>query len=75
MLQDPVYPDMLKKVKEIICDEARKAKGPGAMRLQRCIAIKHGLNGPLDVARQIFCELVEDIGESYERVVRKRALV
>ena len=35
ILQDPVYTEMHEKVKEIICEEARTAKGAGAMRLQR----------------------------------------
>ena len=35
ILQDPVYTEMHENVKEIICDEARTAKGSGAMRLQR----------------------------------------
>ena len=31
------------------------------MRLQRCFAIKSGVNGLLDVARRIYCEIVDDI--------------
>ena len=35
ILQDPVYTEMHENVKEIIWDEARTAKGSGAMRVQR----------------------------------------
>ena len=71
VLEQPVYPEMLETLQEIICDEARAAKGVGAMRLQRCIAIKSGINGVLDVARQTFCELVDDI----ESLVRQMSEV
>ena len=36
-------------------------KGSASMRLQRCFAIKSGVNGLLDVARRIYCEIVDDI--------------
>lgn len=31
------------------------------MRAQRCFAIKAGVNGLLDVSRQVFCETYEEI--------------
>ncbi len=31
------------------------------MRLQRCFAVRAGLNGLLDVARRTYCEIVDDI--------------
>ena len=68
ILQDPVFTEMHEKLCEFICEEARLAKGAGAMKLQRCIAIKSGLNSVLDVARQTFCELVEEIDEQVERM-------
>ena len=37
------------------------------MRLQRCFAVKSGINGLLDVARRTYCEIVDDI----EAVVRR----
>ena len=68
VLQDPVFAEMHEKLCEFICEEARVVKGAGAMKLQRCIVIKSGLNGLLDVARQTFCELVEDIDSEVKRM-------
>lgn len=61
VLKDDVYPLMLEQVQTVISEEARVAKGAAAMRLQRCFAIKSGINGVLDVARRTYCDLVGDI--------------
>ena len=31
------------------------------MRLQRCFAVKSGVNGLLDVSRRVYCEIVDDV--------------
>ena len=46
---------------EVVHEGARVQKGSASMRLQRCFAIKSGVNGLLDVARRIYCEIVDDI--------------
>ena len=45
----------------MVHEGARVQKGSASMRLQRCFAIKSGVNGLLDVARRIYCEIVDDI--------------
>lgn len=53
--------DILEKVQEVINENAKIQKGSAAMKLQRCFAIKNGVNGLLDVARRTFCELIDDM--------------
>ena len=61
VLEDQNFIEMLQKIQAVIHDEARIKKGSAAMKLQRCFAVKKGLNGLLDLARQSYCEIVEEI--------------
>ena len=66
-LEDPSCSEMLEKIGAVLHDEAKVVKGTAAMRLQRCFAVRKGINGLLDVARQNYCQIVEDA----ERLVRE----
>jgi DNA mismatch repair protein MSH4 len=74
VLSDENFPVMLEQVKGVIIDEARVAKGGAAMRLQRCFAVKTGLNGLLDVARRTYCELVDDIENRVRKLSEKHGM-
>ena len=50
--------DLLEKV---IHKDARYQKGHLNMRTQRCFAVKQGIHGVLDLARQTYTEYIDDI--------------
>ena len=58
VLEDEAYPLMLEQIQAVISKEAHVAKSSAAMKLQRCFAIRDGINGLLDVARKTYCDLV-----------------
>ena len=58
VLEGEAYPIMLEQIQKIISKEAHVAKSSAAMKLQRCFAIRDGINGLLDVARKTYCDLV-----------------
>lgn len=55
------YHEILEKVQEVINENAKVQKGSASMKLQRCFAVKGGINGLLDVARRTYCELIDDM--------------
>ena len=56
MLEDPNLVTMLQKIQVVIHDEAMLAKGSTAMKLQRCFAVRKGLNDLLDTAHTTYCK-------------------
>ncbi|XP_059093663.1 mutS protein homolog 4-like isoform X2 [Tigriopus californicus] len=60
-LEDLRFQYIMERVCEIIQDDAKVQRGSAAMKLQRCFAIRNGVNGLLDVARRTYCEIVDDI--------------
>ena len=60
-LEDPNLVTMMQKIQVVIHDEAKLAKGSAAMKLQRCFAVRKGLNDLLDTARTTYCRIVDDI--------------
>lgn len=73
-LEDQSYGKMMKKVQQIIHDEARAKKGTANMRLQRCFAIRSGLNGLLDVARRTYCEIIDDIEDHVRGLTQQHGI-
>jgi DNA mismatch repair protein MSH4 len=56
---------MKDKILTLIHTDARFVKGCTSSNMQRCFAIKPGINELLDVARQIYCELISDMKSKY----------
>lgn len=52
---------MKDKILTLIHADARFVKGCTSLSMQRCFAIKADINELLDVARQIYCELLGDM--------------
>ncbi|CAI2181501.1 19049_t:CDS:10 [Funneliformis geosporum] len=49
------------RINEVINEDVTYVKSPLALRNQRCYAVKAGFNGLLDVARQTYKEVVDDL--------------
>ncbi|KAK2584262.1 hypothetical protein KPH14_006669 [Odynerus spinipes] len=60
-LQNSQFEIMKKKILEIIHPDARSLVGYTSSNMQRCFAIKPGINDLLDIARQTYCELIRDM--------------
>lgn len=56
---------MKDKILTLIHADARFVKGCTSLSMQRCFAIKADINELLDVARQIYCELISDMKSIY----------
>lgn len=64
---------MKDKILTLIHADARFVKGCTSLSMQRCFAIKADINELLDVARQIYCELLSDM--KGKRIIFKFLLV
>ncbi|RLU22266.1 hypothetical protein DMN91_004544 [Ooceraea biroi] len=62
------------KMLTLINTDARFVKGCASSSLERCFAIQPGLNELLDVARQIYCELISDMKKIVEQLAVKHRL-
>ncbi|XP_024937048.1 mutS protein homolog 4 isoform X2 [Cephus cinctus] len=60
-LQDSQYGIMKEKILKVIQPEARSVAGFTSANMQRCFALKAGISDMLDVARQTYCELIDDM--------------
>lgn len=60
---------MKNKILEIIHPDARSLVGYTSSNMQRCFAIKPGINDLLDIARQTYCELISDMKSQYDRLL------
>lgn len=52
---------MKDKILTLIHADARFVKGCTSLSMQRCFAIKADINELLDIARQVYCELISDM--------------
>jgi hypothetical protein len=60
-LADERYQLIRCKILSVLHDDARTAKGVEASQMQCNFAIKAGISGILDLARQTYCEIVSDV--------------
>jgi len=74
ILQESKFVETLSKIQEVIHDEAKVIKGSSHMKLQRCFAVKGGINGLLDVARRTYCEIVDDIEMSVRQLSEEHGI-
>ncbi|XP_014474027.1 PREDICTED: mutS protein homolog 4-like [Dinoponera quadriceps] len=65
---------MKDKIMTLIHTDARFVKGSTSSSVQRCFAIKAGINELLDVARQVYCELINDMKNLVEASAVKHKL-
>ncbi|KFZ13005.1 hypothetical protein V502_06805 [Pseudogymnoascus sp. VKM F-4520 (FW-2644)] len=71
-IRDVCRPDnitpTLKIISEVINDDVTFQRSPLDLRNQRTYAVKSGVNGLLDVARQTFKEATQDVHEQVSRI-------
>jgi DNA mismatch repair protein MSH4 len=60
-LADERYQKIHCKIISVLHDDARTAKGAEASQMQCSFAVRPGISGILDLARQTYCEIVSDI--------------
>uniref|UniRef100_A0A8C3T4Z3 MutS protein homolog 4 n=1 Tax=Chelydra serpentina TaxID=8475 RepID=A0A8C3T4Z3_CHESE len=60
-LEDKRFGIILEKIKTVINDDTRYAKGCLNMRTQKCYAVRPNINEFLDIARRTYTEIVDDI--------------
>lgn len=65
-LQDPRYELIKEKILSVVHPEAKSVMGYTSSNMQRCFAIRSGLNDMLDIARQTYCELIDDMQKLVE---------
>ncbi|XP_025075394.1 mutS protein homolog 4-like [Pogonomyrmex barbatus] len=65
---------MKDKISTLIHEDARFVKGCTSLSMQRCFAIKADINELLDVARQVYCELISDMKNMVEQLAVKHKL-
>ncbi|XP_033221031.1 uncharacterized protein LOC117175433 [Belonocnema kinseyi] len=58
-LKDPRFQKMKEHILQIVQSDARSVNGYTSANMQRCFALKSGINDMLDVARQTYCELID----------------
>ncbi|KAL4241059.1 MutS protein msh4 [Mactra antiquata] len=63
VLEDTRFAGMLCKINCIIYEDARYQKGSLQMRSQKCFAVKPNMNGLLDISRQTYTEMMDDIND------------
>ncbi|KAL5111109.1 hypothetical protein TcWFU_000175 [Taenia crassiceps] len=61
ILSDAGYIELLEKMTTVLHQDARVCKGTLQMRVQKCFAIKSGINVLLDLTRRAYAEQVDDI--------------
>lgn len=57
---------MQEKILEMVHPDARSVTGYTSSNMQRCFAIRAGINDLLDIARQTYCELIDDMKSQYQ---------
>ncbi|XP_076243983.1 mutS protein homolog 4 [Calliopsis andreniformis] len=73
-LYDPRFSLMKERILETIHPDARSVTGYTSSNMQRCFAIKAGINDLLDIARQTYCELIDDMKSMVEHLAAKYKL-
>ena len=59
-LQEPVVESLLLRLRAVLHDDVQPGRGGIEQRVQRCYAIKSGINGMLDVARRLYSEAYDE---------------
>ena len=59
-LEEPVIESLLLRLRAVIHDDVQPYRGGIEQRVQRCYAIKSGINGMLDVARRLYSEAYDE---------------
>ncbi|KAI8383998.1 muts domain V-domain-containing protein [Blakeslea trispora] len=67
LLTNPVFSELEKIIQDTVNEEVSLQKTSLGIQNQKCYAIKAGVNGLLDVARQTYKETTEDIYELIEQ--------
>lgn len=62
------YAIILKLIGDVLNDDAQLGKGQ-AGEIQRCFAIKSGINGFLDIARKMYTEIVDNMRGLFSRTL------
>lgn len=57
---------MRERILETVHPDARSVTGYTSSNMQRCFAIRAGINDLLDIARQTYCELIDDMKSRYQ---------
>ncbi|OAD55100.1 MutS protein like protein 4, partial [Eufriesea mexicana] len=65
---------MRERILETIHPDAKFVTGYSSSNMQRCFAIKAGINDLLDIARQTYCELIDDMKTMVENLASKYKL-
>ncbi|XP_043524945.1 mutS protein homolog 4-like isoform X2 [Frieseomelitta varia] len=65
---------MRERIVETIHPDARSVTGHTSSNMQRCFAIRAGINDLLDIARQTYCELIDDMKSMVENLASKYKL-
>lgn len=73
-LQNNRFRLMRERILETIHPEAKSVGGFTSSNMQRCFAIKAGINDLLDIARQTYCELIDDMKSMIENLASKYSL-
>ncbi|XP_053981836.1 mutS protein homolog 4-like [Hylaeus volcanicus] len=73
-LENPQFRMMKERILETIHPDARAVSGYTSSNMQRCFAIKAGINDLLDIARQTYCELIDDMKSMVENLASKYKL-
>ncbi|KAF0296845.1 MutS 4 [Amphibalanus amphitrite] len=76
-LQEPVVESLLLRLRAVVHDDVQPCRGGIEQRVQRCYAIKSGINGMLDVARRLYSEAydefvcyVQQLGEQHRLALK-----
>ncbi|XP_046741141.1 mutS protein homolog 4-like [Diprion similis] len=70
-LKDKRYESMMDIILEVLQPDAQYVAGFNTSTMQRCFALKSGLNDMLDIARQAYCELIDDMKGMVETLALK----
>ncbi|XP_076669695.1 rho GTPase activating protein at 19D isoform X2 [Andrena cerasifolii] len=73
-LENPRFRLMRERILHTIHPDARSVTGYTSSNMQRCFAIKAGINDLLDIARQTYCELIDDMKSMVENLASKYKL-
>uniref|UniRef100_A0A5K3F0W5 MutS_IV domain-containing protein n=1 Tax=Mesocestoides corti TaxID=53468 RepID=A0A5K3F0W5_MESCO len=74
ILSDNGYVELLDKITTVLHPDACVCKGTLQMRVQKCFAIKAGVNVLLDLTRRAYAEQVDDISRYVKTLARAHHL-
>lgn len=70
-LQDPRYQLIKEKILSVVHTDARSVLGFTPANMERCFAIRAGINDMLDIARQVYCELIDNMQSFVNKLMEK----